>query len=484
MGRNLRHGCGFVVAHTLHDAYSFMASLQNRGREGAGMLAASPNRIDIVKWVGGVRRFDVDDLHDIFPGHDYNVFFGHVRYATRGRKDKILQDAHPHSVGGTLIDRGDHVFILDADAAIVHNGQIDERHFEDLDLEGVIGGCDSEGLLRFYMKKGIHAVLNEISGAYTLAIADKRLRGVMVVRDRTGIKPGILGWKDGKFGAASEDKAFIVNGGEYTEDLEPGRIYFLSHDGDYRKEEVVRPNVKHCMFEWQYLANRTSIMDGLGVRVHRALLGEQLAQEFNPDDAEIVTYVPRCPGIAAASYARATGKKFMKVLYKMRGERSFQGSTSDEREGSIRNNLHLSPKVGDSLRDKVIVVIEDSIVRGNVLKRTRELLYDVAGVRKAYLVSYTPPIGIIGSDGIERGCEFGVDMAPGDNFFALDKLRMVNRTIEEMSEVARMPVRYLSTEGMLRAFEKGNMPREKLCYYCVGGERPFVDLTVSGKGLE
>ena len=93
--RKVEHNCGLCLAHSLHDVYSFIKSLQHRGREAAGIAFIGENRIDVLKWIGKVETFDLEDLYKIFPITEYHTFVAHVRYATRGRKDKILYDAHP-----------------------------------------------------------------------------------------------------------------------------------------------------------------------------------------------------------------------------------------------------------------------------------------------------------------------------------------------------------------------------------------------------
>ena len=103
---DISHNCGLAVAHTLHDIYSLIKSLQHRGREATGMAAIGEERIDVIKWMGPVDRFDITDLHKIFPSPKYHTFMAHVRYATRGRKDKILEDAHPHVIGGRSEKKG------------------------------------------------------------------------------------------------------------------------------------------------------------------------------------------------------------------------------------------------------------------------------------------------------------------------------------------------------------------------------------------
>lgn len=454
------------MAHTLHDAYSFIKSLQHRGREATGIAAIANNRIDVIKWEGQVDKFDIIDLHKIFQNHDYHTYMAHVRYATRGRKDKILEDAHPHIIGGNIEDRGSHILITDCEIVGVHNGQVGDNYFDGTN-ENLKTGCDTEKMLHFYKQNGEYELIKKIPGAYTIAIADKKRNEVIVLRDRTGIKPGVLGWKDGKYCISSEDIAFKKNGAEPIEDLEPGCIYYITANGSYRKEKVVEKEVNNCFFEWNYIAERSSILNGVSVNRLRELLGEILAEEFKPKDIDLVTFLPRCPEVAARSYAIKRNLPFAPIFYKMRGERSFQGSTLADRKVSIQENLHLLPYIKDSLKGKTIVVIDDSVVRGNNSKRARDLLYDEAEVKKAYLANYTPPIGIIGKDSIARGCLFGVDMPPDDSFIAR------GRTIEQIGNEIGMPVVYLSVEGMLKAFEMLGINRKNLCTYCIGGKHPF-----------
>ncbi|HCL29748.1 MAG TPA: hypothetical protein DIC52_15075 [Candidatus Latescibacteria bacterium] len=468
----VRHNCGFCVAHTLHDAYSFLRSLQHRGREAAGIAAVGEGRIDVIKWAGGVDRFDVTDLHKIFPSPNYHTYMAHVRYATRGSKEKILDDAHPHVLGGQVEDRGNHILIRDCEMAAVHNGQVDLSHFSDVDLSRSKSSCDTEALLYMYRRDGEHEFLRKVPGAYAMAIADWRKRDVIVMRDRTGIKPGVLGWKDGKYGVASEDIAFRKNGGDFIEDLDPGAIYYLSPEGDFSKESIIEPQRAHCFFEWNYIADVDSNLNHLSVRRVREVLGEILAEEFRPPDADVVTFLPRCPEVAARSYARSVGLPFVPMFYKMRGERSFQGSNAEDRKQSIDSNLHVLPGMRSQVAGKTVVLIDDSIVRGNNSLRARDLLYEQLGVKKAYLVSYTPPIGILPDDGIARGCMFGVDMPPnppaGEGFIAR------GRDTEQISQKMGMPVIYVSVPGMLRAFQHLGLENDDLCTYCIGGDHPFA----------
>ena len=474
MSEEIGHNCGLCVTHSLNDVYDFIKSLQHRGREATG-IAAIGDRIDAIKWEGPVNKFDLVDLYKIFPSPHYHTYFGHVRYATRGRKDRILEDAHPHVIGGEMEHRGNHIIIRNCDVAGVHNGQVNDDYFKEIDINGLRTGCDTEALLYFYYQKGEYELMKKIPGAYTIAIADRRRKDIIILRDRTGIKPGALGLKDGKHSVASEDVAFSDNGGEIIEDLDPGYVYYLDSDGGYKKEKIAEATVKPCFFEWNYIGRQDATLDGVSVRRLRELLGEIAAEEFHPDDIDYVTFLPRCPEVAARAYAKKTGLPFVYVFYKMRGERAFQGSTADDRAASIIENLHLRDEIDEIpikefLEGKTLLCMDDSMIRGNNSRRERYLLYEEAGVKKAYHFNYTPPIGRIGKDGKKRGCKYGVDMPPDDNFIAR------GRTNEQISEIMKMPVRYLSLDGMLRAYKKLGIEENNLCTFCIGGPDPLKGL--------
>lgn len=482
MGDVLDHKCGVVLAHTLHDAYAMMAELQHRGREAAGIAAVGSDRIDVLKWIGRVRDFDRGDLHRIFPGKEYHTFIGHVRYATKGRKTpvEILVDAHPHVIGGTVINHDAHQLILDCDMAMVHNGQVDVSSLEQIVRERLRTGCDTEALLHYYAEVGERELVRTVPGSYTLVIADRRKRDVMVVRDPSGNRPGFLGRKGEKHCLASESIAISKNGGTSLCDLTPGTIYYFDQNGSVDTasiftREMLRGKGAHCMFEFLYLAHPDSVIDRVSVHAFRTLLGEELAKEYSDLGADIVTYVPRSPELAAASFARASGMRAVDVFYKTDGQRSFMGSTQKERQKAIDSNLYLIPSAVDQIRGKRVVVIEDSLVRGTVARRVRDLLIQEAGVREAILCSYTPPIGILGADGSPRGCEYGVDMPPTDSFIArIDgDGASRNATLEEISLKVGMPVHYLSREGLARVFEKAGLSFSEMCWYCIGGKRPF-----------
>ena len=132
------------------------------------------------------------------------------------------------------------------------------------------------------------------------------------------------------------------------------------------------------------------------------------------------------------------------------------------------------PDAHDRLHGRTVAVIDDSIIRGNNSAHARKLLYEQGHVKKAYLISYTPPVGIIGPDNEPRGCLFGVDMPINDRFIARNENK--NSTVDEISKKMGMEVKYLSVDGMLKTFEKIGLTKDNLCYFCIGGEHPFKNM--------
>ena len=472
MGEHISHHCGLCVTHTLHDAYSFIKTLQHRGRDAVGIAGVGHGRIDAVKWLGTVETMDLVDLHKIMPSSGYHTFLAHVRYATKGSKRRLLEDAHPHVIGGAMTDYGSHVIYAGCEMVAVHNGHVADHHLHGAGNAAANGGagagaCDTERLLHLYRAIGEAELVRRLPGAYTMAIADCSRDDVLVLRDRTGIRPGVLGIKDGKHVVVSEDIALRKNGGDFLEDLDPGAAYYLAADGAYRKHQLTPPAPAHCFFEWNYFADRDSIVEGLYVKKLRRALGEMLAEELELDRVDFVSYFPRAPEDAARGLAERAKVPFRPLFYKLRGERSFQGPTPDERSQSISRNIYLIPGVVNGIRGRSVLVVDDSIVRGNNVMRERALLEE-SGVRQALHALYTPPIGIVGDDGVARGCLFGIDMPPDDTFFAR------GRNPQQMAEAAGAQVVFLTKSGMLKVYQRLGISPDRLCTYCIGGPYPYA----------
>lgn len=475
--------CGIAVGHTFHDVYSFGESVQHRGREVCGFFAIG-DTIDVIKFKGLIKKVDLVDMHEIFPtSKHYHTYGVHVRYATRGREDNLLEDAHPHVIGGKYYTRGDHIIIRNCDAVAIHNGQVN--------LEDIVGSqrakneCDTKLLLEYYWQHGSHKLMQTFPGSFTMVIADKRRKEVIFMRDRYGITPGCLGLKDGKYCGASEDIALRKNGAKFVEDLEPGSIYYLADNGGYRREKVVLPTkISNCFFQYNYVCDADSIVDGVSITAVRRQLGIQLAREYPILNADIISPIPRCPEVASRGFAEALEKEhcFRRIFYKLNSERAFQGTTKQERDISIKKNLFLNPEIEPYLDGAVIVLIDDSTIRGNNSRHAIRLVKD-AGAKEVYLLNYTPKIGIIGQDGTKYGCMWGVDMPPSDDFIVRTKIKNAediieerNATEEEINSRIGANVKFLSMQGMLAGFEHCGIKPGRLCSFCTGGCHPFKEI--------
>ena len=486
MGEAMEYKCGVCVTRSIHDTYSFLKSLQHRGRDAASITAISRTRIDVLKYIGEVGEFNLETIIRNFneinrsdePNGDnpYHTFLGHVRYATSGAdRNEVLKYAHPVVLGGRIKEESNHVYHIDCDAVLVHNGQIDINNPV---LQPYLkhSNLDTELLLYFLRDYGYRETLEKVEGSYFLAFAEKG-KDTIVMRDRHGMMPGVYGHKDGKMVFASEDIALKENGAKVINNVAPGRVYFIKSNGlDVSSEEIVDSTPRHCFFQWNYVGGPESTIDDVSVGILRRKIGEKLAELIQPE-IDLVSYLPSCPEISARNYAERRSLPFKHVFYKTKKDRSFLGRNKKERRSSIEKNLFVEPVIDniptyEYLKGKSIGLVDDSIVRGNNATYARDLLL-ANGVREIHLISYTPKIGVIGIDGIKRGCSFGIDMPPGDDFAVRSDDGTRNRTGEEINRVMGMYVHYMPYEAMLEVFERMGMPRDNLCTFCIGGRHPF-----------
>ncbi|HKZ49671.1 MAG TPA: hypothetical protein VJ110_01580, partial [Candidatus Nanoarchaeia archaeon] len=434
--------CGIIAAHSLHDVYNGLKELQHRGQEACGIAVKKHDgTIDIVKWLGLVTEFSLDDLYKILGGS--GVYVGHVRYSTSGVKEDV-GNAHPHYFGGEEKNYGRHVIIRNAEIAGVHNGTIiDQKKYGNDD-------CDTKTFLKVYKEKGPD-VVKEIAAAYSVIILDSKQDGAIAIRDSLGIRPLWLGKKDGRFIASSEDHAIIEMGGIPHREVRPGEAVQIFRDKNVPNLVQNGSPQKFCFFEWNYLAHRNSSFSGRRVLEVRTQLGAELAKEIPKEvikKLNLVTYVPSAPEPCARGFSYAAGVPHAEVFYKKKSERSFMQPQQEMRAWSIHGNLYVHDTV--DLKGKSILIIDDSIVRGNVhrvaIARARE-----AGAKEVYFASCTPPIGEKKLE-TEHGCLYGVDMPPSDSFVA----RKYN--LKDPKDFERFVIDsqadgifYLSKQGLLNA---------------------------------
>lgn len=474
---NVFHNCGVALSYDLSQLYNELGYSGHRGREACGIAAIGNDGIDVIKWLGTPQTFDLADMSRLLGYNKPYAFMGHVRYATRGGKgpEALLDAAHPHTLDGHVEIYGNHVIVRNATSAMVHNGQINAKYLDGID-KALLERCDTLGALDYMVRRGQHSFVENIPHAFTVIYADQR--GIIAARDKRGVRSGFFGIdKNGKATIASENIVLQKTGARHITPMTRGNIYYFDRNGQMKElktglAEKTQP--RHCSFEWLYISDTDSDWENLPVNGLREEMGVELAKEFpfSEKKSVIVTYAPRCAATAAYAYARELDYPFERIFYKLSHIRSFQGSNSHERKQSIGENLFRDKS--KNVRGATVVIVDDSGVRGNVRSRLRELMSDSGAAETIYLC-YTPIMCPI-IDGVERGCDSGVDLPsdnPESNYISrvLEGSVWRNKAPEEFAH-DDIPTFFLSLEGSHRAFERLGLSREDRCSYCYGGIGP------------
>lgn len=371
------------VARTI---YQGLLSLQHRGQESAGIAVCDTNgpagNICSHKDMGLVSEVFHQDTLSKLHG---NIGIGHVRYSTAG--GSILANAQPivlNYLKGTL--------------ALAHNGNItnaDEMRLE-LQKQAAIfnGSSDSETIAYRIAKERIQSDSIEtavyktariLKGGYALLVLSPRK--LVAVRDPLGIKPLCLGKRGDSYIVTSESCAIEAVGGEFIRDIEPGEILSITADGlqtDYHLQTNKRA---HCIFEYIYFARLDSKIDGVSVYDARIEGGKALARRY-PVEADVVTGVPDSGLVAAVGYSQEAGIPFSLAFHKNSYVgRTFIKPTKEERMSAVRAKLSVLESV---VKDKRVVLIDDSIVRGTTIANLINMLRH-SGAKEVHVRISSPP---------------------------------------------------------------------------------------------
>ena len=398
--------CGVVgvvsqteVSPVIYDALTI---LQHRGQDAAGIATSTDNRFFIRKQLGLVR--DVMRSQHI-PNLRGHIGIGHVRYPTAGSEDREL--AQPMYVNSPF------------GISIAHNGNLtnaDELR-ETLvhkDLRHLNTDSDSEILLNVFahelQKQGViepgakeifaavRALHKRVRGAYSVVIMINGL-GIVGFRDPFGIRPLIIGSKDndliGKdYMIASESNVLDSLGYEIIDDIHAGSAVFISSDGRSETESCINnPIPTPCIFEYVYLARPDAKIDQISVHKSRLRMGEYLAKKIineKPDhDIDVVIPIPDSSTTSALQLATTLGIKYREGFVKNRYiGRTFIMPFQQKREKSVKQKLN---PIDLEFRDKVVLLVDDSIVRGTTSRQIIEMAR-ASGAKKVYFASAAPPI--------------------------------------------------------------------------------------------
>lgn len=425
--------------------YLGLFSLQHRGEESAGIAVYDGKSIRYHKEMGLVG--DVFDHETLARFHGTHAI-GHVRYSTTG--GSVLRNAQPFVVN-----------YAKGQVAIAHNGNLTNAKElrEHLERHGSIfqSTMDSEIIVHLMAKpdykdhiEGIAGAATKIKGAYSLVVLTED--SLVGMRDPQGFRPLSIGKVGESFVLSSETCAFDLIGAEFVRDVEPGEMVVINDKGINSIWPFGEKKLKksHCIFEHIYFSRPDSVVFGENVGSVRERMGIQLAKEA-PADADLVIAVPDSGNFCAIGYAKESGIPFgIGFTRNHYIGRTFINPTQSQRDFKVR--IKLNP-IRDFIKGKRLVVIDDSIVRGNT-SRSRVKVLRSAGAKEVHLRISCPPH--------KHPCYFGIDFPKHDELIA-NKM-----SLEEMAEFLECDsVGYLSHEGMLGAV---SLPEEDYCTGCFSGK--------------
>lgn len=399
--------CGIVGAiaadHRVNqDIYDALTILQHRGQDAAGIMTCENNRIFLRK-SNGLVRDAVREPHMLrLRG---NMGLGHVRYPTAGTEHP--SESQPFYVNSPY------------GISLVHNGNLTnaEELAEDLrniDLRHLNTSSDTEVLLNIFafelqrvaskefttdaLFEALQNFYKRVEGAYS-AIAMITGHGLLAFRDPFGIRPLIYGKRETEYGTdylvASESIALDVLGFELIADVAPGEAIFIdSHTGKLHRFQCVKKTKRcPCIFEYIYLARPDSVIDRIPVYQARLNMGYKLAKKIlreRPNhDIDVVIPIPDTSRIAALSVAQSLGVTYCEAFVKNRYiGRTFIMPGQKMRRSSLRLKLNA---IKEEFRDKNVLLIDDSIVRGTTSKEIIQMARD-AGAKKVYFASAAPEV--------------------------------------------------------------------------------------------
>src|SRR5438270_707452 len=441
-------------------SYFALYALQHRGQESAGIAAADR---------GGhiITRRELGLVNQVFSENDLRTLagelaIGHVRYSTTG--SNAWENSQP-------VQRSEGTDGSRREIALAHNGNLInavELHAELVERGvGFRSTSDSEiiaALLATHpaekIEDAVADVMPRLKGAFSTVVMTKDK--VIAFRDGAGLRPLALGEAatiEGdatpRYCVASESCAFDIIGARLLRDVAPGEMVVLGEKGVSARQVIEGEREAFCVFEYIYFARPDSRMGGTVLQVARARMGENLAREA-PADADLVIAVPDSGNSAARGYARASGLPqddgFVKNRYVAR---TFIQPGQELRRHGLRLKFNPLPEI---VGGKRLVVVDDSIVRGNTTRQIVQMLRD-AGAREVHMRISAPPI--------RHPCHYGIDMSTREEMVAH------GRTVEDVAaELGCDSLHYLSLEGVYRAIGQS---RDSHCDACFSGEYPLSD---------
>jgi amidophosphoribosyltransferase len=436
--------------------YFGLYALQHRGQEAAGMAVSDGTGVVVFKDLGLVAQvFDEPTLASL-RGH---IAIGHTRYSTTGSSN--WENAQP-TLRATPDQPGPGDRPAATTIALAHNGNLVNtaelaRRVAELGVGDRMSTSDTAlvtALLAARPDVSVEAaaldVLPTLRGAFSFVFMDEDT--LYAARDAHGVRPLVLGRLERGWVVASETAALDMVGASVVREVEPGELIAIDEHG-LRSARFAAPEPKGCLFEYVYLARPDTTIAGRNMYAARVAIGRTLAHE-HPVEADLVIPVPESGTPAAIGYAEASGIPYSAGLVK----NAYVGRTFIQPSQTIRQlgiRLKLNP-LRDVVRGKRVVVVDDSIVRGNTQRAIVRMLRESGAIEVHVRIS-SPPVA--------WPCFYGIDFATRAELLAngLDR-DGIRRSIGADT------LGYVSLNGLIAATEQ---PKSRLCRACFDGEYPI-----------
>jgi len=435
-------------------AYFALYALQHRGQESAGIASVQGGHVMTQRDLGLVSQVFNEQSLRALQGE---MAIGHVRYSTTG--SSAWENAQP-------VHRSDR-----RELALAHNGNL----INAVELHGRLRDAgvafrstsDSEiiaALLSTHpagrVEDAIADVMPRLQGAYSTVVMTRD--AVVAFRDPAGLRPLCLGRLGERYCVASESCALDIIGAELLREVEPGELVSIGERGIETRRVVVGARRAFCIFEHIYFARPDSRLEDNRIHVSRRKMGEILWREA-PVEADVVIPVPDSGNPGAAGYSKASGIPQDDGLIKNRYvARTFIQPGQELRRHGLRMKFNPMPEV---VAGKRLVVVDDSIVRGNTTRQIVQMLRD-AGAAEVHMRICAPPI--------RHPCHYGIDMSTREEMVAH------GRSVEEIAaELGCDSLAYLSLKGVYEAIRS---TRETHCDACFTGEYPLEDTAGKANG--
>lgn len=455
--KSIGDNCGVfgIVKETdcVEDIYRGLDFLQHRGQEFCGIATCGGGRIYLITRYGQVGNTFTSHELETFKG---NMGIGHV--SLKERQPMMWQGA----VGEIAVAFSGN--IINSEALLTAMKDRGEAFYHGLDIEIMSKLIMQEK----NVVSGISMLAEKIKGSYSLVVLTQD--GIYAARDVYGFRPLMLGEGRGSFVISSESRAVQNMGINRFRDVRPGEIVFITKKGFDTKQQLRSPRRAHCAFEWAYTASMDSKIDGLYVQEARNSLGRTLAERDIAEggvQADLVAPVPLSGIGHALGYHMRSALPYQEVfLYNRYADRSYTQLTQEDRDRMAKKKLSV---LEYAIRDRGIVLCDDSIVRGTQI---REKVRDLknAGAKEVHVRIACPPL--------MYPCDFGIStrtyeelLARGylanGNITTLDELKVLEAWVSE--KIGADTVRYNSLEAFVEALK---IPKESLCLKCFDGDRP------------